>query len=73
MLVDIGTEHGEGYYAMTNYIEKADNSALARELCAVGIVLNEEQDKFIETDPSKRDYIRLYLSCCTDEMRQKIS
>ena len=28
---------------------------------------------FAETDPSSRDYIRLYLSCCTEEMRQKIS
>lgn len=70
--VDIGTEQGEGYWAKTNYIEKADDSALARELCADGIVLNEEQDLFVETDSSKRDYIRLYLSCCTEEMKQKI-
>ena len=70
--VDIGTEQGEGYWAKTNYIEKADDSALARELCADGIVLNEEQDFFVEKDSSKRDYIRLYLSCCTEEMKQKI-
>ena len=73
MSVDIGTEQGLGKWAITNYIQKADDSALARELCAVGIVLNEEQDMFIETDSSSRDYIRLYLSCCTEEMLQKIS
>lgn len=71
--VDIGSEHGTGKWHITNYIQKADDTTLARELCAVGVVLNEEQDRFIETNPSVRDYIRLYLSCCTDEMKQKIS
>lgn len=71
--VDIGTEHGTGKWHITNYIQKADDTALSRELCADGIVLNEEQDVFVETDSSSRDYIRLYLSCCTEEMRQKIS
>lgn len=70
--VDIGTEQGEGFWAKTNYIQKATNEALSRELCADGIVLNEEQDLFIETNPSKKDYIRLYLSCCTEEMKAKI-
>lgn len=69
--VDIGTEQGTGKQYITNYIQKVDG-ALSRELCADGIVLNEEQDVFVETDSSSRDYIRLYLSCCTEEMQQKI-
>ena len=70
--VDIGTEHGRGYQPTTDYIEKADDSALARELCAEGIVLNEEQSKFVEQDSDARDYIRLYLSCCAENGPQKV-
>ena len=70
--VDIGTENGEGIWAKTNYIQKATDEALSKELCADGIILNEEQDLFIETKSSNKDYIRLYLSCCTEEMKIKI-
>jgi hypothetical protein len=49
--VDIGTEQGDGDWKKTNYIKKATDEALSRELCAVGVVLNEEQDLFVETNP----------------------
>lgn len=70
--VDIGTEQGDGDWKKTNYIKKATDEALSRELCAVGVVLNEEQDLFVESNPQSKDYIRLYLSCCTEEMKEKI-
>lgn len=70
--VDIGTENGIGKWLKTNYIEKGNDEPLSKELCAVGIILNEQQDLFQETDSQKKDYIRLFLSCCTDEMKEKI-
>lgn len=70
--VDIGTENGVGKWIKTNYIQKGNNEPLSKELCSVGIILNEQQNLFQETDSSKKDYIRLFLSCCTDEMKEKI-
>lgn len=70
--VDIGTENGAGRWLKTDFIEKGDNTPLSKELCAVGIILNEQQNLFAEDDSKKKDYIRLFLSCCTDEMKQKI-
>ena len=73
---DIGTEHGKGYWYPTRYIAKSSDSdeddPLAKEKFVEEIILNEQQDHYIESDPSSRKYIRLYLSCCTETIRQKI-
>ena len=83
MCVDIGTEQGEGYWYPTNYIKKAATTsgrtkknidgALSKENYYEQVILNERQSGFIETDSSSKRYIRLYLSCCTIEMKQKIA
>ena len=70
--VDIGTEQGEGYCQYTDYIQKADDEVLSKEKYYEQIVLNEKQPTFVETDPTSKKYIRLYLSCCTIEMKNKI-
>lgn len=69
---DIGTEQGDGYWYPTNYIEKEEDEPLSKETFHEEIILNEKQDVYIETDPDSRKYIRLYLSCCTLEMKEKI-
>lgn len=83
LCVDIGTEQGEGYWYPANYIKKAATTsgrtkknidgALSKENYYEQVILNERQSEFIETDPSSKRYIRLYLSCCTIEMKQKIA
>ena len=83
LCVDIGTEQGEGYWYPTNYIKKAATTsgrtkknidgALSKENYYEQVILNERQSGFIETDSSSKRYIRLYLSCCTIEMKQKIA
>ena len=83
LCVDIGTEQGEGYWYPTNYIKKAATTngarksnidgALSKEKYYEQVILNEKQSYFIETDPSAKKYIRLYLSCCTIEMKRKIA
>lgn len=70
--VGIGTDNGVGRWLKTDFIEKGDNTPLSKELCAVGIILNEQQNLFTEDDSKKKDYIRLFLSCSTDEMKRKI-
>lgn len=72
---DIGTEQGKGYWYPNKYIRHGENdmSPLSKERFHEAIILNEQQDHFIETDPGQRKYIRLYLSCCTLEMKQKIA
>ena len=35
--------------------------------------MNEKQPTYVETDAASKKYIRLYLSCCTIEMKQKIA
>jgi len=70
--VDIGTEHGEGDFYPANYIYRERDIALSREGEAAGVVLNEQQRYFNETDSGKRKYIRLYLSCCTKQMLERI-
>ncbi len=69
---DIGTEQCDGFYYKADYIQKECSDPLAQEQSLSQIILNEQQENFIEADSSKRKYIRLYLSCCTIEMRQKI-
>lgn len=77
---DIATEHGEGYWHKSDYITKeadcrqsATYEPLSKEEDNNGIILNEQQHSFVETDPKSRKYIRLYLSCCTNELQQKIA
>lgn len=70
--VDIATEHGEGTWEKTNYIEKANNTPLSREENDKHIILNEEQTYFNENSSPKLDYIRLYLSCCDEAYIEKI-
>lgn len=70
--VDIGTEQGEGSYRPTDFIYRERDTPLSRENECAGVVLNEHQRYFDETDSNKRRYIRMYLSCCTEEMREKI-
>lgn len=70
--VDIGTEHGEGEYYPTDFIYRERNLPLSRENESTGIVLNEQQRYFNEADSSKRKYIRLYLSCCTNQLSGEI-
>lgn len=70
--VDIATEHGEGSWEKTNYIEKANNTPLSHEENDKHIILNEEQTYFNEDRYAKRDYIRLYLSCCDEVYIEKI-
>ena len=70
--VDIGTEHGEGYYYPSDYIYRNRDTPLAQEGSRTALVLNEQQPRFVETDSGSRKYVRLYLSCCTETMLQKI-
>lgn len=72
---DIGTEHGNGYWYPNKYIQhgESDMMPLSKEGFYEAIILNEQQEHYIETDPSNRKYIRLYLSCCTIEMKNKIA
>jgi len=35
-------------------------------------ILNGQRDLLQEADSQKKDYIHLILSCCTDEMKEKI-
>jgi hypothetical protein len=44
--VDIGTENGVGKWIKTNFIQKGNNEPLSKELCSVGIILNEQQNLF---------------------------
>lgn len=70
--VDIGTEQGDGDYYPAEYIYRGDGVPLSREGDQTGVVLTEQQRYFNETDSGKRRYIRLYLSCCTKEMLERI-
>jgi len=38
----------------------------------LSVVLNEQQQYYYQNDDAGRIYTRLYLSCCTDEYRQKL-
>lgn len=69
---DIGVENGNGYYYPTNYIARATSKPFSTEMSSTQLVLNERQDHFIETNASSKPYIRLFLSCCTEEMTRKI-
>lgn len=69
---DIGTEQGIGYYYPTEYIQKANDTPFSTEEDIEQIILNEEQEFYIETDSKKKKYIRLYLSCCTEQMLSAI-
>ena len=69
---DIGTEQGLGYYYPSEYIQKADDTPFSTEEDDKQIILNEQQEYYIETDTRTKKYIRLFLSCCTEEMKAKI-
>ena len=71
---DIGIEHGNGFWYPNKYIQhgESDLDPLSKENYYESIILNEQQDHYVETDPEQRKYIRLYLSCCTNELKQKI-
>lgn len=69
---DIGTEHGLGYYYPSEYIEKANDTPFSTEEDEKQIILNEQQEYYIETNSKTKRYIRLFLSCCTEEMKAKI-
>lgn len=78
---DILLEQGKGEFIPTEYIQTIssfnDNpysilSGLSREEIETGIILNEQQKYFHETDGENRQYVRLYLSCCSETYRRKL-
>ena len=69
---DIGVENGNGYYYPTDYIARATSKPFSTELSSQQLVLNERQQHFIEANAGSKPYIRLFLSCCTEEMTRKI-
>lgn len=85
--LDILLEQGEGEFLRTEYIQKektygstldggqisVEASPLSREETSVGIVLNEQQRWYDEQDKDMKAYIRLYLSCCTPDEREKLA
>lgn len=70
---DIGTEHGAGYFYPSEYIAKTTDEPFSTESSMTQVIMNEEQEYYIETDSNSRKYIRLFLSCCTEELKAKIA
>lgn len=59
-------------FSQEEYQASCQLCALAREDDDLGIVLNEQQSIYVEGKSRKAQYIRLYLSCCTESEREKL-